>query len=147
MDAETITREELARALRDHMCSSFDGLAVFASPEKAAADLFEIAHRSREPEYELGRAYEDPERNIWVFGQTASIPAEPGWLRPGSSGRLFEFDVPRRPLRRLVPEPSWLPEAVIRAVADVLTEYTERERAEDATGRICKLIREGVNRG
>jgi hypothetical protein len=65
-----------------------------------------------------------------------------GWLMQ-PEGIPIEDERLVYPLCRLVPESSWLPEAVIRGMADILTEYTERERAEEAAARICGLIKKG----
>ena len=86
----TITGAELAWVLRRH-----------GSPLDAADLIGEISDH-RDSDYEEGEVYADPEGNKWHFGR-AEGDGSPYWLRPGIQGP-FEVGIPRRPLRRLVPE-------------------------------------------
>lgn len=101
---ETITRDELAEALR--------GLKITPEDENtfypAVADaIFEKAKRNREPEYEPGAMYQDADGKFWLYSPDRPEVhwADCPWVHPGSAG-AYSLNSPERPLRKLVPEGS-----------------------------------------
>lgn len=99
MAEDTITKADLAEALRNQL-RTYAGIAFVTDPEKAAADIFDLVKRSREPEYEPGQFYQDATGRVFfrVLGDGK------GWsLMP--DGATYRHEYPQRPLRRLVPLP------------------------------------------
>lgn len=132
---ETITRDELAEALR--------GLKITPEDENtfypAVADaIFEKAKRSREPEYEPGSMYCCARGDVWQF-----IGGE--WETPGVSGSV-PFTVPARPLRKLVPELALTGKALHGAILEELDDKAGLARGDcvDLAWSICKML--GVER-
>lgn len=87
--AGTITREELATALKRRGLSSL------------ADYLFDDIVREREPEYERGHFYEDALGRVFF----RLLGDGDGWSS-APEGTPYPGDYPRRPLRKLVPEPG-----------------------------------------
>lgn len=102
---KTITIDELTKALeRVHILtgrdangmSKHDGNATY--PDALASDLFRDVEKNREPLYENGAAYVDAYGEKWSYGGWSKT-----WYAFGSTDQ-HAFDVPKRPLRKLVPE-------------------------------------------
>ena len=93
MTETTITSTELEWVLRRH-----------GNRLDAAGLIDEIEANRDSVQYEPGAVYEDPEGNKWIFDRALGDDS-PRWLRPGLEGP-FEVGIPRRPLRRLVPQGS-----------------------------------------
>ncbi len=97
MADETITRDELAEALRTHQLKAIPGRLVnLADPDETAAGLFQAVIDAREPEYEPGVAYVDARGDSYLRSGTG------GWVDYSTTWHPHAF--PLRPLRRLVPE-------------------------------------------
>lgn len=134
---ETITRDELAEALR--------GLKITPEDENtfypAVADaIFEKAKRNREPEYEPGAVYQDADGGVWVYQPQGHDGGLCCWLSPGTQG-VWSSVSPRRPLRKLVPEgsqASGLSYAGVRR--EVFRGIENGETASMIADRIFKLL-------
>lgn len=103
MADETITRDELARALAVGVMEG--EITLTAVSEVVAEGLFKIALHNREPEYEPGAIYRSPDGRTWFRMRRSSVhPGEgPGW-RCCESGVLYNHSWPGQSLRKLVPE-------------------------------------------
>jgi hypothetical protein len=122
--ADTITREELAAALKRRGLSSL------------ADYLFDDIVRDREPEYERGHFYEDALGRVFF----RLLGDGKGWSS-APEGTPYPGDYPRRPLRRLVPEPA-VNQVGCEQIAGIITEYVDAPLARDAAQRICELLNE-----
>lgn len=133
-EPETITRDELAEALR--------GLKITPEDENtfypAVADaIFGKVQRNREPEYEPGSIYRDPEGRIYLRTNTGGWL----WLDPVGAGEPRPDDWVERPLRKLVP--GGLDETVIErgAVAAVIAKgILGNESSDVIIHRIGQLL-------
>ena len=105
MSTKTITRDELAKAL-EHVqihvghdvyggCKTVD---IAAYPDALANDLFRHVENDREPEYECGAVYVDAYGENWTYSFVSK-----SWYAFGSD-HAHAFTLPKRPLRKLVPE-------------------------------------------
>lgn len=102
---KTITVDELEKAL-EHVhiytgrnsggWSDHEGKATY--PEALARDLFRDVEKNREPEYENGAVYVDAYGEKWSYGGFSRR-----WYAFGAT-YPHAFDVPKRPLTKLVPE-------------------------------------------
>jgi hypothetical protein len=123
--ADTITREELTGALKRRGLSSL------------ADYLFDDIVRDREPEYEPGGKYEDPDGVC--FERTSAGE----WITTGSAS-VYAHDYPDRPLRRLVPERPGihLDQQCYGAVLGALADGTERgDDYTDLAARVMNALR------
>jgi hypothetical protein len=118
---DTITREELATALKRRGLSSL------------ADYLFDDIVREREPEYERGQFYMDDLGRVFF----RLLGDGDGWSS-APEGTHYPGDYPRRPLRKLVPEPG---PALWEHVTDLLAGFMDADLARDAASRICGLLR------
>jgi hypothetical protein len=99
---KTITIDELTNALRhvdihvgqDHMHT----VDKASYPDALAHDLFRKVESLREPLYESGAVYADSYGTKWVYSGSSKR-----WYAFGSE-TMSAFDVPARPLTKLVPE-------------------------------------------
>lgn len=129
---DTITLEELAAAFRDG-CP----FTATVNAATAAEQIYAHALRSREPEYEPGGKYEDPDGVC--FERTSAGE----WITTGSAG-VYPHDYPDRPLRRLVPERPGihLDQQCYGAVLGALADGTEHgEDYTDLAARVMNALR------
>lgn len=104
MTPKTITVEELTAALTTmdiHTGRSAFGGSLHVSkstyPDSLARDLFREVEKQREPLYVNGTVYIDAYGEKWLYNAWAKQ-----WSAFGST-YLHAFDLPKRPLRELVP--------------------------------------------
>lgn len=101
---DSITAEELANGLEIiGYISGHDSLgrpSVFhvTRPSGIAALIFRLAIAEREPEYQNGAVYSDAQQELWLYDRQRR-----GWWAFADS-TPYEFESPRRPLVKLVPE-------------------------------------------
>lgn len=99
---ETITRDELAEAMRNvgSIADLSKGLRGLFEPgtDDLANAIFGYVAAHREPAYEPGEAYQDQRGHIYLRSSTGD------WV--DYSGVRHGGSFPLRPLRRLVPEGS-----------------------------------------
>jgi hypothetical protein len=96
-DDDTITTGELADSITRLTTS---GEFCTPWPHLVARLIIEDVARHREQGYEDGAVYQDAYGEIWQY--TESNEGEGGWL--SFTDGPVEFHVPKRPLRKLVPE-------------------------------------------
>lgn len=126
--ARTITEDELAEALRELKIGREDENTFYPA---VAGAVFAAVERSREPEYEPGAMYHDPEGRLYL--RTAG-----GWLwldRLGA-GEPRPDDWVELPLRKLVPAPDR--DVIYATLADGI----ERESVDLLADRIVRLLEE-----
>jgi hypothetical protein len=71
-------------------------------PDLAARLILDDVGNHREPEYEDGAVYQDAYGEIWQY--TEFPEGDCGWR--SFTDDPVQFQVPKRPLRKLVPEPE-----------------------------------------
>ena len=96
-DDATITTGELADSITRLTTS---GEFVAPWPHLVARLIINDVGRHRAPRYEDGAVYQDAYGEIWQFAQFPEGAS--GWL--SFTDDPVEFHVPKRPLRKLVPE-------------------------------------------
>ena len=95
-DTDTVTRAELAGYYNRH---TFVGKGPDYG-DNIAAHVFLDVGTHREPEYVDGAVYMDAYREVWLF-RRGGLPSGQ-WL--SFTDDPVGFDVPKRPLTRMVPE-------------------------------------------
>jgi hypothetical protein len=94
---DTITLDELAQALT-YVTIFAERSSVHATyPKGLAEDLFNYAEQNREPEYDDRAVYADAYNEKWLYDGAFRV-----WYAFATTNH-YEFDVPRRPLVKLVP--------------------------------------------
>lgn len=127
---ETITRDELAEALRGLKITPEDENTFYPAMAEA---IFGKVRRNREPEYEPGEAYVDARGDNYLRSETG------GWV--DYSTTWHPHGGPKCPLRKLVPEGS--DETVIErsAVAAVIAKGILGDESSDVIiHRIGQLL-------
>jgi hypothetical protein len=109
-DNHTITEGELEQSITR---LSVSGDFCRPRPDSVARLIIDDVGRHREPRYEDDAVYQDAYGEVWQY---AEFPGgDRGWR--SFTDDPVEFDVPKRPLRKLVPETP-PPEAGPSAAAD-----------------------------
>lgn len=104
---KTITLDELTSALErvgiytGSMSDSSQHHGKASYPDALARDLFRDVEKHREPLYQSGAVYVDAYGEKWSYGGLTN-----GWYGFGDTKR-YNFDVPKRPLRKMVAEGTW----------------------------------------
>jgi hypothetical protein len=102
-DDQTITVAELEQSIT-RLTASGD---VFRSrPDSVARLIIDDVGKHREPRYEEGAVYQDSYGEVWQYAECPG--GNRGWR--SFTDDPVRFGVPKRPLRKLVPEPP-APEA------------------------------------
>jgi hypothetical protein len=138
-DGDSITRGELAAALNALNAEPLRrGAAILSlgDPDTATGEIFAVAQRNREPEYEPGGLYRDPSGRVYLRAASYWL-----WLDPIGAGRPASDNCVELPVDKLVPEGSQAArlsrESVVSALCDARNFEDDVEQTAD---RICKLL-------
>jgi hypothetical protein len=96
-DNDAITLGELADSIT-RLTSSGEFCTPW--PQLAARLIVDDVGKHREPEYEDGAVYQDAYGEVWQY--TEFLEGDCGWR--SFTDDPVQFHVPKRPLRKLVPE-------------------------------------------